>query len=308
VKNTGLRALLKVAGLSEGSAPSAGQVAFQVAPRINAAGRMATASDVIELLVTADSERARVLAEQLDAFNADRQRTEAQIVQSILEECTRFPVTENHSALVFAGEGWHRGVLGIVASRLVERFHRPTFVLGNTAEDGVAQGSGRSIAAFHLLEALEQMPELFARFGGHFHAAGLTMPSGRVDEFRARLNAYAATRLTAADFIPTLLVDAAVNLNEITDQAATEALSLQPFGVGNPRPLLVARGVEIAGPPAWMKEKHVRFPVRQGGRTMRVKAWNFLERAAELVAWSILSLSSRKTPIRWPADMRAGQR
>jgi single-stranded-DNA-specific exonuclease len=286
VKNEGLRALLKVAGLSEGSAPTAGQVAFQVAPRINAAGRMATATDVIELLVTADADRARSLAEQLDTLNTDRRGAETQIVESILKECERIPVTESHAALVFAGDAWHRGVLGIVASRLVERFHRPTFVLGHTAEDGMAQGSGRSIPTFHLLDALEQMSELFMKFGGHFHAAGVTMPSSHVDEFRRKLNAYAAARLTAADFMPTLLVDAEVNLNEITDRAAFEALSLDPFGAGNPRPMFVARGVEIAGEPVWMKEKHVRFRVRQGQRTVRLKAWNFSDRAAELVVGS----------------------
>src|SRR5207245_11464840 len=118
--------------------------------------------------------------------------------------CSRIAVAGNDAALVFAGDGWHRGVLGIVASRLVERFHRPTFVLGNTLEDGLAQGSGRSIPTFHLLEALEQMPELFAKFGGHYHAAGVTMASGSVEDFRNKLNAYAATRLTAANFIPTL--------------------------------------------------------------------------------------------------------
>src|SRR6266568_4414006 len=192
VKNVGLRALLKVAGLSEGSAPSAGQIAFQVAPRINAAGRMATANDVIELLTTADVERARSLAEQLNALNLERREAELKIVDLILEECSRIPVTENDAALVFAGQGWHRGVLGIVASRLVERFHRPTFVLGHTIDDGVAQGSGRSIATFHLLDALEQMPKLFTKFGGHYHAAGLTMASGRVEEFRRKLNAYAS--------------------------------------------------------------------------------------------------------------------
>jgi len=282
VKNVGLRALLKVAGLAEGAAPTAGQVAFQIAPRINAAGRMATAADVIELLITADVDRAQTLAEQLDALNADRQRTEAQIVQSILEECSRVPITENQAALVFAGESWHRGVLGIVASRLVERFHRPAFVLGHTSEDGLAQGSGRSIAAFHLLEALEQMPELFTKFGGHFHAAGVTMTSKRVDEFRERLNTYAAGLLTADDFIPSLNVDAAVELREITNQAAAEALSLHPFGAGNARPLFAARGVEVIGEPVWMKEKHVRFQVRQGANTLRLKAWNFVERAAEL--------------------------
>src|SRR5439155_1992665 len=283
VKNEGLRALLKVAGLSEGSAPSAGQVAFQVAPRINAAGRMATANDVIELLITADPGRARALAEQLNKLNVERRDAELKIVDLILEECTRIPVTESDCALVFAGGGWHRGVLGIVGSRLVDVFHRPTFVLGHSSDDGVAQGSGRSIPAFHLLEALEQMPELFTKFGGHFHAAGVTLSSGSVDEFRQRLNAFAAMHLTAADFIPTLLVDAAVTLDEITGQAAEEALSLQPFGAGNPRPLLVARGVEICGQPVWMKEKHARFLVRQGGRTLQLKAWNFISRAAELV-------------------------
>jgi len=286
VKNVGLRALLKVAGLSEGSAPSAGQIAFQVAPRINAAGRMATANDVIELLTTADVERARALAEQLNALNLERREAELKIVDLILEECSRIPVTENDAALVFAGQGWHRGVLGIVASRLVERFHRPTFVLGHTIDDGVAQGSGRSIPTFHLLEALEQMPGLFVKFGGHYHAAGVTMASGSVEEFRNRLNAYAATRLTAADFIPTLLVDAPVTLDEIDEQAAAEAFSLQPFGAGNPAPLLVARDVEIIGQPVWMKEKHARFRVRQGQRTMQLKAWNFIDRAAELVAGS----------------------
>lgn len=282
VKNEGLRALFKVAGLAEGSAPSAGQVSFQVAPRINAAGRMSTANGVIELLLTADPERARALAEELDALNTERQRTEAQIVKSILDECIQTPVTEQQGALVFAGAGWHRGVLGIVAARLVEKFHRPTFVLGHSLEDGIAQGSGRSIPVFHLLDALESMPELFAKFGGHFHAAGLTMRSASVDEFRNKLNTYACARLGPQDFVPSLQVDAAVDLNEITEQSVAEALSLQPFGAGNPRPLLIARGVEIAGAPVWMKEKHARFPVRQNGKTIRMKAWNFADRAAEL--------------------------
>jgi single-stranded-DNA-specific exonuclease len=290
VKNEGLRALFKVAGLTEGSAPSASQVSFQVAPRINAAGRMATASDVIELLLTADPARARELAEELDALNTERQRTEAQIVQLILEECTQTPVTEQQAALVFAGAGWHRGVLGIVASRLVEKFHRPTFVLGHSSEDGVAQGSGRSIPVFHLLDALESMPELFAKFGGHFHAAGLSMPSGRVGEFRDRLNTYAGARLGPHDFVPSLQVDAEVHLNELNEQTAAETLSLQPFGAGNPRPLLVAREVEIAGEPVWMKEKHVRFPIRQNGKTLRIKAWNFVDRAAELAVGAKIDL------------------
>jgi single-stranded-DNA-specific exonuclease len=282
VKNEGLRALFQVAGLAEGSAPSAGQVAFQVAPRINAAGRMATANAVIELLLTADPERARSLALELDTHNTERRSAEKQIVETILDECLRTPVTEQHAALVFAGEGWHRGVLGIVASRLVDKFHRPTFVLGHSPQDGAAQGSGRSIPSFHLLEALESMPELFAKFGGHFHAAGLTMASDRVEEFRERLNHYAGARLGVDDFVPLLNIDATAELSEITTDAAEEALSLAPFGAGNPRPLLVARGVEIAAEPIWMKEKHARIRVCQNGKTLQMKAWNFADRAEEL--------------------------
>src|SRR4029077_2414895 len=181
VRNPGLRALLDVAGFTGTSIPNAGQVAFRIAPRMNAAGRMATANDVIELFLTEDAERARTLAGQLDTLNAERQKAEAEILAAILDECARVPVEDRHAALVFAGEGWHRGVLGIVASRIVERFHRPVFVLSQSAEESLAQGSGRSIHGFHLLEALEAMPELFLKFGGHMYAAGLTMGSGELE-------------------------------------------------------------------------------------------------------------------------------
>ncbi len=130
VKNPGLRALLDVSGLAPGETPSAGQVAFRIAPRINAAGRMASASDVIEMFLTDDEERAKSLAAQLHDLNKDRQQTEAEIAHAIFEQCLEQPVTDHDAALVFAGEGWHRGVVGIVASRVVERFHRPSFVLG----------------------------------------------------------------------------------------------------------------------------------------------------------------------------------
>lgn len=281
VKNPGLKALLKTAGLEEGGVPSAGQIAFRVAPRINAAGRMDTANAVIELLVTGDLERAQILAQQLDDLNAQRQRTEVEIVETILEECSRLPIGIDQCALVFAGIGWHRGVLGIVASRLVERFHRPTFVLSHSP-DGMGQGSGRSIPIFHLLQALEGMPGLFVKFGGHTHAAGLTIASSRVDEFRERLNAYAAKLLTPDDFLPTLQADAEVELRELTEEAANHLLSLSPFGAGNPAPILVAREAVVVSQPSLMKEKHIRFNVTQGGRTIALKAWNFAHRIPEL--------------------------
>lgn len=282
VRNPGLRALLEVAGFARGEAPSAHQVAFRIAPRLNAAGRMDDAAEVIELLLTADEGRARELASKLHSLNRDRQQTESEIVRRILEQCEREPVLPQDKALVFAGEGWHRGVLGIVASRIVERFYRPTFVLGVDREDGVAQGSGRSIPPFHLLEALETMPELFRSFGGHRQAAGVALAADRVGEFRARLNRHAAAALSEEDLTPLLSVDAVVTLDELDDAAVEGLWALGPFGFGNPAPVLAVFDAELASEPMVMKEKHLRFTLRQGPASLNVKAWNFAGRAGGL--------------------------
>ena len=284
VRNPGLRALLDVAGFSNGRVPSSTNVAFRIAPRINAAGRMDTANAVIEMFLTADPARARVLAGQLHTLNGERQQAEAEVTQQIVEECARVPVDDAQRALVFAADNWHRGVLGIVASRLVERFHRPVFVLSRDPEDGRAQGSGRSIRPFHLLEALESMPELFERFGGHRQAAGVTLDSDKVDLFRARFNEYAAARLTLEDLAPQVEIDVVVEFREIDERSVAEVFSLAPFGCGNPAPLFAALHVEVAGPPVVMKEKHLRVMLRQNGRTLVLTAWNFAGRAAELQA------------------------
>jgi|SRR5579884_2310732 len=281
-RNAGLKALLEVAGLGSGRAPTATEVAFRVAPRMNAAGRMAQADEVIELFLTADAARAKEIAGRLHALNEERQDTEAAMLRAALEQCTREPVTDAHAALVFCGRDWHRGVAGIVASRLVERYCRPVFVLSEDAERGVAEGSGRSIAGFHLLQALESMPELFTRFGGHRQAAGLGLPIERVDEFRQRFMAYAGARLTAADFRPTVEIDGMVQLNEIRDDAIFELLSLAPFGLGNPVPVFGVMAAESALRPNAVGEKHVRAFLRQNGRTISAMAWQFAERAEEL--------------------------
>jgi single-stranded-DNA-specific exonuclease len=283
VRNRGLRALLDVAGFQEGDCPTALQVAFRIAPRINAAGRMATANDVIRLFLTDDEDEARHLAQQLHELNRERQETESEIVRCILEECAKVPVTEDQLALVFSGANWHPGVVGIVANRLVDRFHRPAFVLSVDQESGQARGSGRSIAAFHLLEALESMRDLFSRFGGHRGAAGLTLETIRIDEFRSRLNAYAAGRLSAEDLIPQQEFDGRIDLEEINEPSAMDVLKMAPFGFGNPAPLFAVEGVELAGEPVPFRENHLRVRLRQNGRQLWVKAWNFKERAAELI-------------------------
>jgi single-stranded-DNA-specific exonuclease len=278
VRNPGLRALLDVAGFPQGSVPNARQVAFQIAPRINAAGRMDTAQAVVEMFLTSDMAQARELAKQLQEHNTDRQQIEAEV----REICEHIAVDESSAALVYYDEKWHRGVIGIVASRLVERFHRPVFVLGRNAEDGLAQGSGRSIPAFHLLAALESMAELFLKFGGHEHAAGVTLDPLRVVEFRTRFNAYAAGLLTPDDFIPELTIDAVIDLAHLNERSIGDIFKLAPFGHGNPVPVFAALNAEVAGPPAVWNDKHLKLAVRHHGRTMSLKAWNFAGRAAEL--------------------------
>jgi len=289
VRNPGLRALLDVSGFPEGKAPGAREVAFRVAPRINAAGRMASAGDVIEMFLTEDPDRARALASKLHELNTGRQQTEAEIARAIFEQCVEQPVTDADCALVFAGPGWHRGVVGIVASRVVERFHRPAFVLG--IENGLAQGSGRSIPVFHLLEALEAMPDLFGKFGGHRQAAGVTLEAHRVEEFRERLRAYAAERLTPADFERELTMDAEIRGEEIDDRAVADILRLAPFGYGNPAPTFAARSAEIVSPPEVRNEKHLFLRLKLDGRMLRAKAWNFAERLGELAPGARVDLA-----------------
>ncbi len=247
VRNAGLRALLEVSGIAAGTAPEASKVAFQIGPRINASGRMDTADRVIELFLTPDASRARALAEELDAINNERRHAEQEILKQVLSGLEDASLASLPPALVFSGDGWHRGVLGIVAGRITERFHRPCFVLG--AEAGVATGSGRSIENFHLLEALESMPDLFHRFGGHKQAAGVTLEPSRIPEFRERLQAYAAARLTPEDLLPLLRLDAEARIEEFHESSVEALDALAPFGFGNPRPVFWVRGAEVAGAP-----------------------------------------------------------
>ncbi|HEY1204675.1 MAG: single-stranded-DNA-specific exonuclease RecJ [Bryobacteraceae bacterium] len=281
VRNPGLRALFSVAGFAPGEAVTANKVGFRIAPRLNAAGRMADANAIVNLLLTEDEDEARAIAERLQSLNRERQEVQSEIVRAILEECLAAPVRDDQAALVFVGKEWHRGVVGIVAGRLVDRFHRPVFVLAEDCEQGVMQGSGRSTPAFHLLEALESMQDLLIRFGGHRQAAGLTLASERVEEFRERLGAYAAARLTAADFVSEIEVDAPLRFQEIDDRVVADVLAMEPFGCGNPAPVFAALGAEIAGPPAPLGDRHLLVNLRQDGRTVRLKAWGFAERAAE---------------------------
>ena len=286
-KNPGLDALFQVAGLSSGS-PTANQIAFRIAPRINAAGRMANAAEVVELFLTSDAERARAIAQQLHEWNAERQGEEARVVEEIIAACTLEPLGDADGGLVFCAPNWHRGVLGIVASRLVERYCRPVFVLSN--EDGVARGSGRSVTGFMLLDALDSMDELFVQHGGHSHAAGLTMQAIHVDEFRARFSRYAAERLPPDERRPQLKIGALVEIPDVTRALLADLENMEPFGCGNPEPVLALLACEVLSV-QWMKEKHIKLAVRKQGHTLRLKAFHWVERAAEVTPGSLIDVA-----------------
>ncbi len=285
--NAGLKAILTEAGFVAGQPLTAGGIAFRLAPRLNAAGRMDTAATVIELFSIADPQRAAELAAALNSLNADRQQTEALVLEQILESLPDGPPAGT-ACLIASGEGWHRGVVGIVASRLVERFHRPALVVSIDTEERVAYGSGRSIRKFHLLEAMESVKDLFIRFGGHRQAVGFSLPADRVDELRERLNQYAAQRLTPDDWIPEIPIEAEVLLADITDEKMRELEALEPFGFGNPEPTFAASGLRVAGEPRLVKEKHLRLNLWQDGKVRAAVAWNMAGRVAELPSGAML--------------------
>ncbi len=283
-RNPGLRALLDLSGVEPGAALSATDVGFRVSPRINAAGRMDNARDVVEMFLTGDDERARSIARRLDELNLERQRTGDAIVKAILEECGEEGPGPEQAGLVFYSPSWHRGVVGIVANRIVELFHRPVIVLGRDERTGLAQGSGRSIPGFHLLDALGEMADLFERFGGHRQAVGVTLEEKRVEELKQRFNSNAVTRLSNNDLAPECACDATAAIAELNDSSAKQVLQLAPFGIGNRAPLFLVRGLEIRYPAELFgKEKeHVRVKLFEGDRFLFAKAWRFAGRMEEL--------------------------
>jgi single-stranded-DNA-specific exonuclease len=260
--NPGLKALLEVAQISAKRPPTSGEVGFRIAPRINAAGRMDVARDVVELFSVKDVARARELAAKLDHLNSDRQEEERRILRSVEERFTGDPALSDAYCIVIDGEGWHRGVIGITATRIVERYNRPTVVISRDGAE--AFGSGRSIRSFHLLEAIESCSTLFSRYGGHSHACGFAMPSANVADLRARLDLFARARLTPADFDPILDLDAELDLADVTPQLFQALQLMEPYGMGNPEPVFAARGVQLTAPPRIMKDKHVKLKLRPG--------------------------------------------
>jgi single-stranded-DNA-specific exonuclease len=278
----GLRALLEIAGLT-GKQIDSYHIAFMMAPRINAAGRMSTPDIATRLLLAADdgmADEARGLAEQLEAENNKRRQEEQDIVAKARKIIETDPEVGAHSVLVVAGEGWHRGVIGIVASKIVDTFYRPTIVLSTDGD--LAHGSCRSIPGFDMLAALESCAPMLLRFGGHRQAAGLQLESARIREFRAEINAYGDERLAPDDLRPRLWLDGPLSFSGITSRVAEELSALAPFGPGNPKPVFQTSGVQIVDGPRLLKERHLKVSFRQDSRVFRAIAWNAADREALL--------------------------
>ena len=276
VHNPGLRALLDVSGIKPGTIPTARQVGFQIGPRINAAGRMSSASEVLELFFTRDQATANRIAASLDELNRERQQTEQEMRESIFGEIEADSAWEQRLGLVLFGEDWHLGVAGIVAGRIAERHRKPTFVLTQVEKDGktLVKGSGRSIPGFHLLDALESMRELFEQFGGHEQAAGVTLTREQLPHFVDAFAAYAASRLDDESRRATIEIDEVVTIPDVGLGLYEEVQRMAPFGCKNQPPIFALLDIEVAAPPLAMKGKHLKLTTRQSGRLLILKGWN----------------------------------
>ena len=280
----GLRALLEASSLT-GKTIDSYHIAFMIAPRINAAGRMSTPDIAARLLLASDEAmagEAKALAEQLETENLRRRTEEQDIVAKARKIVETDPDIGARSLLVVAGEGWHRGVIGIVASKLVDHFYRPAIVL--SVEDGIAHGSCRSIPGFDMLAALESCAPMLGRFGGHKQAAGLQIEADRIREFRLRVNAYADDRLGPDDLRPRLYLDGPLAFGAITDRVVSELNTLAPFGPSNPRPRFFTGPVEVVDGPRLLKDRHLKMTFQQDGRRLRGIQWNAADREEALAA------------------------
>ncbi len=287
----GLRALFAAAALDPAAKPiSSFDVAFRLAPRINAAGRMDVASEVIELFTTRDAVRAAELAAKLERLNRERRETESVALTAIEARLATDAELANDRLLLVDGDGWHRGVIGILASRVVERTAKPAIVV--SVEDGVAYGSGRSVDGFQLLNAIESCADLFTRFGGHAFAVGFALPAAALPELKSRLRLYAEEHLPDSEPEQLLRIHAELPLDRISPVLAGWLRKLEPFGHGNPEPVFVARKARLLSPPRLMKERHLRLELAQdsvqpqplpgSSGALRAVGWNLAARSASL--------------------------
>jgi single-stranded-DNA-specific exonuclease len=280
--NPGLRALIRAAGL-DGKPLTAGRVGFGLAPRLNAVGRLGEAIRGVQLLCTNDEHEAMGLAREFEEMNRRRQDLDQRTLAQALAMADRLDLNATRG-LVLAAEGWHPGVIGIVASRVVEEFCRPAVLIALEGAQG--KGSGRSIHAFDLHAALGECADLLVRYGGHHAAAGVTIETAKLEAFAEKFNAVASAKLCADDLVPELRVDIEVPLSAATDDLESLLRHLEPFGPGNPAPVFVARGVSVTGVPRTMGKdnSHLKLRLADGAAELDAIGWGMGARAAALAA------------------------
>ncbi|MFM7319379.1 MAG: single-stranded-DNA-specific exonuclease RecJ [bacterium] len=284
-RGQGLDHLLQMSGVRADRPVSAGTIAFQIAPRINAAGRMNHAFKAFELLTADCAEDAVRLVEELEEVNRQRREIEAAIVSEARFMYESGDGAADRSVVVVAKGGWHMGVIGIAAARLVDHYHRPSIVL-SIDEKGVAHGSGRSISGVNLVETLEACSEHLMTFGGHAAAAGMKLKASEIDRFRERFDAEVASRRPGELGHREIWIDVELEVSQLTVDLVRAMESLEPYGQGNPRPLLAASGLELTGDPMLMgqQQNHVRLNMKQNNRVLKVVAWGQPELADRLEA------------------------
>jgi single-stranded-DNA-specific exonuclease len=287
----GLRALIRAAGLDD-KALTAGRVGFILAPRLNAVGRLGHALRGVQLLTTDDEREANAIARELEELNRRRQEIDRSTLVEARTLIDRLDLDATYG-LVLHAEGWHPGVIGIVASRVVEETARPAVLVA--VEGGIGKGSGRSIPAFDLHSALAECHAdgLFQRFGGHRAAAGVTIDATRLDEFAARFNAVARARLTAEDLVPELRVDLELRIDEANAELESLLRHFEPFGLGNAAPVLASRGVRLAGPPRLVGDDGLRLRLATETGPTEAIGWGLASRAPELAEAKVVDLAYR---------------
>jgi single-stranded-DNA-specific exonuclease len=300
---------MQVAKLPLDKPPTATEVGFRIAPRINAAGRMDIASEVVELFLTRDQQRAEALARKLDALNEDRRASEAAALEAIELQLLTLKDSDDtypRECIVLDHPEWHRGVIGILASRVVDRTRRPALVM--TSEDGDAHGSGRSVEGYHLLDALTAVntmgeTPLFTRFGGHAHAVGFSLPVGHLPLLRERIRLQSSAILTSEMLLPHIECDLELDASDLTMELLQWLARCAPFGMGNREPVFVTRGLRVFATPRVIQEKHLSLPLGRSvdGRSVNAMGWSrsgqmsWAERCSQnrLAAGSIIDVAYR---------------
>ena len=275
----GLKSLTFVAGLM-GKDISTGQVVFILAPRINALGRLGDAKEAVRLLSTRDEKVASEIARKLDEVNKRRKEIDETTLREALSQIDEVVDLKNDRAIVLAGEGWHQGVIGIVASRIVERYHLPTIMISVT--DGEGKGSARSIPGFHLCEALKECENLLIKYGGHKYAAGLSIRDDRIEEFREEFKRVSINHLSNEDITPKLHIDLEIELTDINDHLMQTLEEFSPFGPQNMRPVFLTRNCEVVGQPYVVGKNHLKMRVRKGDPVFDVIGFGFGQMAHQI--------------------------